>query len=87
MLGVTAALVVPAGAPPTFASTLLAPGAVTHSFNMDQRHVGLQIVATGAGIVSLAAPPDLHVAPPGYYTLFRLNAAGVPSIAAFVHLT
>ena len=69
------------------AAALLAPGAVTHSFNMGQRHVGLQIVATGTGAVSLAAPPDPHVAPPGYYMLFLLNAAGVPSIASFVHLT
>ena len=36
--------------------------------------------------VDVLAPPDGGVAPPGYYMLFVLNAAGVPSEAAWVRI-
>jgi hypothetical protein len=37
--------------------------------------------------LTLEAPPNPNVAPPGVYMLFVLNAAGVPSHAAFLELT
>ena len=37
-------------------------------------------------VVRLKAPPDRHVAPPGYYMLFAVSASGVPSVAEFVRL-
>ncbi|HET7770109.1 MAG TPA: galactose oxidase-like domain-containing protein, partial [Chloroflexota bacterium] len=68
------------------AACLMAPGAATHSFNMGQRHVGLTVAAAAGGSVWLVAPPDANVAPPGYYMLFLLSAAGVPSVGKFVQL-
>jgi PKD repeat protein len=65
---------------------LVRPGAPTHSFDMDQRLVGLSY-STGSGVLDVTAPPDGNVAPPGYYMLFVLNSTGVPSIATFVQLT
>jgi hypothetical protein len=65
---------------------LVRPGAPTHAFDMDQRLVGLSYTA-GAGVLNVTAPPNGNVAPPGYYMLFVLNSAGVPSIATFVRLT
>jgi hypothetical protein len=71
------------------AACLIRPGAVTHSFNPDQRYVGLALAgasgASGAS-VTVQAPPDPFVAPPGHYLLFLRNAAGVPSVATFVHV-
>src|SRR5213075_1979394 len=32
-------------------------------------------------------PPSGNIAPPGYYMLFVLNSAGVPSVARFVFVT
>src|ERR1043165_5386835 len=37
--------------------------------------------------LTAAAPPNGFIAPPGYYMLFILNQAGVPSVARFIHLT
>jgi galactose oxidase-like protein/PKD domain-containing protein len=65
---------------------LVRPGAPTHAFDMDQRLVELAYTA-GAGDLTVTAPPNGNIAPPGYYMLFILNAAGVPSVGAFVQLS
>jgi len=68
-------------------AALLRPGAATHSFNMEQRHVGLLIQERDTESLSLAAPPNGNIAPPGYYMLFLISDAGVPSVARFVRLS
>jgi Domain of unknown function (DUF1929)/PKD domain len=65
---------------------LVRPGAVTHSFDMEQRLVGLSFSA-GSGVLSVTAPPNGNITPPGYYMLFILNSAGVPSVASFVQVS
>ena len=65
---------------------LMRPGAATHAFDMDQRLVGLSH-RVGLGALEVTAPPDGNIAPPGYYMLFILNSAGVPSVASFVQLS
>ena len=65
---------------------LVRPGASTHSFDMDQRLVELAHTA-GAGELIVTSPPNGNIAPPGYYMLFILNSAGVPSVARFVQLS
>jgi VCBS repeat-containing protein len=62
------------------------PGAATHAFDMEQRLVGATFTA-GSGVLNVTAPPNSKIAPPGYYMLFLLNSAGVPSIGKFVQLT
>jgi len=62
---------------------LVRPGAATHAFDMDQRLVGLSYTV-GTGVLNVTAPPNGNIAPPGYYMLFALNTAGVPSVATFV---
>ena len=65
---------------------LVRPGAQTHAFDMDQRLVGMSFTVSN-GRLNVTAPPNGNIAPPGYYMLFVLNAAGVPSVARFVHLS
>jgi hypothetical protein len=69
-----------------YSAALLRCGAVTHSFNMDQRHVGLKIAARGVSTVTIESVPNANIAPPGYYLLFVLTADGVPSTGTFVKL-
>ncbi|HEY7118821.1 MAG TPA: Ig-like domain-containing protein [Tepidisphaeraceae bacterium] len=64
--------------------SLIRSGAVTHSFNMDQRYVPLSFQQTAGGL-TVQAPVDANTAPPGYYMLWIVNSKGVPSIAPFVH--
>jgi PKD repeat protein len=65
---------------------LVRPGTPTHAFDMEQRLVELPFSSAG-GSLTATAPPDGNVAPPGYYMLFILNSAGVPSVASFVKLS
>jgi len=67
-------------------AVLIRPGAVTHAFDMDQRLVGLNFTVNG-GTLNITSPPNSNIAPPGYYMLFLLNSAGVPSKAVFVQLS
>ena len=65
---------------------LVRPGTPTHAFDMEQRLVGLSFTI-GSGVLNVTSPPNGNIAPPGYYMLFVLNAAGVPSVARFVRLS
>jgi hypothetical protein len=65
---------------------LMKNGSVTHAFDMDQRMVGLTFTA-GSGLLNVTGPPNGNTAPPGYYMLFILNNAGVPSVAKFVQIS
>ena len=64
---------------------LIRPGAPTHAFDMDQREVGVSFTK-GSGTLTVTAPPNGNIAPPGYYLLFLLNNNGVPSVAKFTKL-
>ena len=65
---------------------LVRPGAQTHAFDMEQRLVRMSFTP-GSDQLTVTAPPNGNIAPPGYYMLFVLNAAGVPSHAKFVQLS
>jgi hypothetical protein len=73
-----------AGAP-VASVMLMRPCAVTHSVDMDQRAIILSFSGGGANL-SVAFPTDQSLAPPGYYMLFFVSAAGVPSVASFTQL-
>ncbi|HEU0200453.1 MAG TPA: galactose oxidase-like domain-containing protein [Burkholderiaceae bacterium] len=62
---------------------LIKTGAVTHSFNMDQRFVPLTFTASGKRL-TVKMPSRAADAPPGYYLLFLIDADGVPSIGKIV---
>jgi len=65
--------------------SLLRLGAVTHGFNTDQRFLQLTFTA-GNGALTVQAPANANLAPPGYYMLFILDTNGVPSVAATMQL-
>src|SRR6266550_1467946 len=76
---------------PISSAVLIRPGASTHSEDMEQRLVGLcgdtSPCSASGNTLSLTTPPDGSIAPPGYYMLFLLDSAGVPSKAWFIQLT
>jgi galactose oxidase-like protein/glyoxal oxidase-like protein/PKD domain-containing protein len=65
---------------------LVKPGSDTHAYDMEQRLVGLTFTAV-SGVLTVNGPPNSNLAPPGYYMLFVLNHAGVPSVAKFVQVS
>jgi hypothetical protein len=67
-------------------AVLMAPGSVTHGFDQGQRAVKLAINNKSGNTLTLTAPPNGRVAPPGYYMLFVVSNQGVPSVAKFVNV-
>jgi hypothetical protein len=68
------------------AVTLLAPGAVTHAYNQNQRIKHLHFRRAGGGALEVTAPADPNLAVPGPYMLFVLTEKGVPSVGRFLKL-
>jgi hypothetical protein len=65
--------------------SLIRTGAVTHFFDQNARYLPLTFTQ-GSGGLNVTAPVNANLAPPGYYMLFLVNSAGVPSIAPFVQV-
>ncbi len=59
--------------------------AVTHHFNFNQRINRLSFTK-GAGALTVTAPPDPNVCPPGHYMTFILNSSGAASVAKVVQI-
>jgi hypothetical protein len=62
---------------------MIIPGSTTHAQNWTQRINRLDFTVTEGG-VNIELPADGNHAPPGYYMLFLVNDAGVPSVAEWM---
>lgn len=58
----------------------------THTLDMNQHFVPLSFVSN-PGSLNVSIPSSPSLAPPGYYMLFIVNTAGIPSIAPFIQIT
>jgi hypothetical protein len=65
--------------------SLIKLGTVTHDYNMSATFLNLSFAAQG-GALSITAPANVNLAPPGYYMLFIVDSSGVPSVAAIMKL-
>ena len=66
--------------------TLIKTGAVTHSFNMEQRFIELNFSATDSGL-RVNIPSSPNVATPGHYLLHLIDDKGVPSKAHIIRIS
>jgi hypothetical protein len=64
---------------------LVGLGDVTHSVDQGQRYVPLAFTTSGTTL-TVTGPATGGVTPPGYYMLFVVDAAGVPSVAKMVQV-
>lgn len=62
---------------------LISSGAATHATNPTQRYVALNFSA-GSGQLTVSGPANGDTTPPGWYMMFLVNSAGVPSVASWV---
>ncbi len=74
-------------------ASLIRLAAATHSFDQNQRFVPLvfedqgdSLVISGARVGGVTTTLNPNLAPPGYYMLFLVNTAGVPSISSYVRV-
>jgi hypothetical protein len=72
---------------PASRAVLVAPAAVTHGVDMNQRHIELSVLGrVPRKGLNVRMPASPKIAPPGWYMLFVLDAAGTPSVARWVQL-
>ncbi|MGE0799236.1 MAG: galactose oxidase-like domain-containing protein [Lautropia sp.] len=64
---------------------IIRAGSVTHSTNFDQRRIELPLQVSGNQIQT-RVPASGGVMPPGFYLLFVLDQAGVPSVGKIVKI-
>jgi hypothetical protein len=65
--------------------SLIRLGAVTHAFDQGQRFQRLTFTADASGL-QVTAPGSGNQAPPGYYMVFILNGADVPSVGKILRI-
>ena len=64
---------------------LIRASSATHSTNNEQRRIPLSATNTGGNNYRVQMP-NRNIAPPGYYMLFAMNNAGVPSVAKMIKI-
>lgn len=69
------------------AFTLMRLSSNTHTVNNDQRRIPLKFITNSDGSYGLSIPANPGVVVPGYYMLFALNAAGVPSVSKLIRVS
>lgn len=67
--------------------SLISLASVTHAFNQNQTFVWLPVVSTGPLTTQVQLPANENVAPPGFYMMFAVDDAGIPSEGHMVKLT
>lgn len=67
------------------AVSLVRLGTETHAYNTDQRLIWLQITGSTPSNVTVLAPVNAKIAPPGYYMIHVLKL-GVPSVAKIIKI-
>lgn len=65
---------------------LLTPASQTHTHDMSQRFIPLSFTKTANGL-RVQIPDDTAVLPNGYYMLFIVNSAGIPSVSKMIKIT
>lgn len=68
------------------AFSLVRYGTATHSVNTDQRRVPLTATSVSGTTYSFTLPSDPGVLVPGYWMVFALDSAGVPSVATTIQV-
>jgi galactose oxidase len=66
--------------------SLIRYGSVTHALNTDQRRIPLTPRPAGTNTYTVTIPTDPGIALPGYWMLFAIDSAGVPSVAKTVFI-
>ncbi len=66
--------------------SLVKPGCQTHHYDTDMRLIWLPITSRGTNSVTVSAPINANIAPPGYYMIHVLDGSLVPSTAQIIQI-
>ena len=66
--------------------SLVRLGATTHHYEANVRLIWLQITGTSSNSITVSAPLNANLAPPGYYMIHVLDSSLVPSTAKIIQI-
>jgi len=66
--------------------SLVRLGATTHHYEANARLIWLQITGTSSNSITVSAPINANLAPPGYYMIHVLDSSLVPSTAQIIQI-
>ena len=66
--------------------SLVRLGATTHHFDTNVRLIWLQITSASSNSITVSAPLNANLAPPGYYMIHVLDSSLVPSTAQIIQI-
>ncbi len=66
--------------------SLIKMSGLTHNLNSDLHFLNVPFTSDGAGAYQLTLHSNVNVLTPGYWMLFALNSAGVPSVAKVIQV-
>ena len=66
--------------------SLVRLGTSTHHYDTDVRILWLQILSSNSSSITVSAPLNSNLAPPGYYMVHVLNSSKVPSVAKIIQI-
>ena len=66
--------------------SLVRLGATTHHYEANVRLIWLQITGTSSNSITVSAPLNANLAPPGYYMIHVLDSSLVPSTAQIIQI-
>jgi len=66
--------------------SLIKMSGVTHNLNSDLRFLKIPFTSPSSGQYNLTLPSNPNVLTPGYWMLFAVNTAGVPSVAKVIQV-
>ena len=85
--GYGGSITIPTQDAPNIASvSLVKMSSVTHHWTPDQRMIWLQIKNSNSNSLTVKAPINANIAPPGYYLIHVLDGNGIPSVGQFIKM-
>jgi hypothetical protein len=66
--------------------SLVKTGCTTHHYDTDMRLIWLPITSRGTNSITVSAPINANIAPPGYYMIHVLDSSLVPSTANIIKI-
>ncbi len=67
-------------------ATLVKCPDTTHHYDSNMRHIALAVRSRTSSSVTVAAPLNANLAPPGYYYIHVINSSGIPSAARIIRI-
>lgn len=59
----------------------------THHYDSNMRLLWLEVTSRTSNSVTVRAPLNANLAPPGYYYIYIINSSGIPSVARIIRIS